>query len=299
MRNLGRVRVMNPEIQVAKTLVKGALVGLNSYIKPGGLHRLAPGKLFDEVHCNLVVSIDHVAEAVTVGESARKGEIIATTVDYGKMFSGALKESFRSCGAVHPQYVVPLLVVGFSIGLSGVESILEESAKFKKALEIVNSTNRWSDLKQFIELLRIVGRNDMFEHLQAQGYTQLALLKSGITLNEVLRTLSSQWRGFSIIDSREGSLFGYLKKIDDLYKEYKELDTACVALYMDLIKPHVPQVFQDKLQSAEACKYMGTPECAKLMYELDVLFRKNKLNYYWASEIVTLTSALGSFEGLK
>lgn len=290
---------MNSGIHVSKALVKGALVGLNAYIKPGGLHRLMPVKLFDEVFCNIVSSVDHVADAVLIGEHTRKGEIAVTSVDYGKMFSEIMKDSFRSCSNVHPQYIVPLAVIGFSIGLSGVESILEESAKFKKALDTVNAVNKWSDIKQFIELLKVVGREDMFNHLQTLGYTQITLLKTGVSFNELYRSLSSRWRGFSIIDSREGIAFSYLKKLNDLYKEYKSLDSAVIFLYMDLIKLHVPQQFQDKLQSVEACRYMSTPECAKLMYELDILFRKNKLSFEWATEIVVLTSALGSFEGLK
>ncbi|MEM4933945.1 MAG: hypothetical protein QXN82_03685, partial [Desulfurococcaceae archaeon] len=79
----------------------------------------------------------------------------------------------------------------------------------------------------------------------------------------------------------------------------KGLDFAAISLYMDLIKLHIPQQFQDRVRSAEACKYMGTPECAKLMYELDILFRKNRISFEWATELVVLTSALGSFEGLK
>jgi len=290
---------LNEHIQVSKALVRGALIGLNAYIKPGGLHRLMPVKLFDEVLCNIVSSVDYIADAVSMGEQARKGEIAVTSIDYGKMFSGIMKDSFRSCGTVHPQYIVPLTIIGFSIGLSGVESVLEESAKFKKALDTVNAVDRWSDIKQFIELLKVVGREDMFNHLQGLGYTQITLLKTGVNFNELYRSLSSRWRGFSIIDSREGAVFGHLKKLSDLYKEYKGLDLAAISLYMDLIKLHIPQQFQDRVRSAEACKYMGTPECAKLMYELDILFRKNRISFEWATELVVLTSALGSFEGLK
>lgn len=289
---------MSGELACAKTLVRGAITGLNAYIKPGGLHRLAPLRVFDEVTCNLVVLVDHIAEAILTGERVRKGEIASTGVDYGRLFSSALKDAFRSCGTVHPQYVVPLLAIGVSIGLSGVESILDESAKFKKAIETINSVSKWGDIKQFIDVLKVVNRDDMYEHLQSLGYTQLALLRSGITFNDLYRALSSRWRGFSVVDAREGAVFTYLKELNDLYKEYKSLASTSVALYMELVKPHLPQQFKGKVDEAKNCKYT-TPECAKLMYELDLLFRRNKLVFEWASEIVVLTSSLGSFEGLK
>lgn len=290
---------MEESLSIVKTLVRGVLTGVNAYIKPGGVHRLVPVKILDEVVCNITSSIDFLVEAVEAGIRVRKGELVATSVDYAKLFTGPLKESFRNCSGVHPEYLIPLSVFGFTIGLSDVESILEESNKFKKALETINGVNKWSDIKQLIEVFRVVGRNDMYEHLQATGYTQITLLRSGVTFNEVFRVLSSKWRGFTLVDSKEGVVFHYLKQLVDLHKEYKSLENALIALYMDLIKQHIPQSLQDKVREAQNCKYMATPECAKIMYELDVLFRKNKLNFEWASEITALIASLASFEGLK
>ncbi|MEM0224489.1 MAG: hypothetical protein QXS24_00830 [Desulfurococcaceae archaeon] len=290
---------MEEEINVARSLLKGAVLGLNAYIKPGGLHRLMPSKVFDEVTCNLVASINYLIEAVDLGVRIREGEIAATGVDYGKLYAGVLKDVYRACDAAHPEYIIPLNVLGLVIGLSNVESILEESNKFKKALDTVNAVNKWSDVKQLIEIFKIIRRIEMYEHLQAVGYTQIALIQSGITFNDVYRVLSSKWRGFSIIDSRESLVFGYLKKFMELNKEYKNIDNTIVAFYMDLIKQHIPHFIQDKVKDAESCKYMATPECAKLMYELDMLLRKNKLMFEWASEITVLISALASYEGAK
>lgn len=290
---------MSDSINIAKTIVRGAVIGLNAYVKPGGLHRLSPVKLFDEVLCNILSSMEHLVEAYDLGEQVRKGEIAATGIDYSKVYSGILREAFRTCGTVHPQYVVPLSVYALVLGLSGVESVIEESTKFKKALDTVNAVSKWSDLKQFIELLKTIGRSDMFEHLQSLGYTQLTLLKSGVSFNDLFRVLGSKWRGFTLIESREGAVFGYLKKLMDYHKNYKAQDLAIIAFYMDLVRPNIPQQFQERIQSVESCKYMATAECAKQMYELDMLFRKNKLLFEWASEITVLITALGAYEGLK
>ncbi|MEM2025281.1 MAG: hypothetical protein QXW94_03220, partial [Desulfurococcaceae archaeon] len=244
-------------------------------------------------------SVDHVAEAISLGERIKRGEIASTSVDYGKLYSSALKDSFRLCNATHPQYITPLLIVGVSVGLSGVESILGESAKFKKAIETINSVSKWSDIRQFVDSLKIIDRDDMFEHLQSLGYTQIAILRSGVTFNDLYRVLSSKWRGFSIVEAREGAVFSYLKQFSDLYRDYKSLAATSVAFYMELVEPHLPQQFKERAQEAKTCKYMATPECSKLMYELDLLFRRNKLLFEWASEVVVLTSSLGSFEGLR
>lgn len=289
---------MESSINVAKTLIHGAVIGLNTYIKPGGIHRLTPLRVFDEIICNLLSIIDHVVDAHAMGERVRKGEVSAMAVDYGKLYSGVLREVFRICTSVHPQYVIPLTVYSLVLGLSGVESIIEESSRFKKALETVNSVNRWSDLRQFIELLRVVGRGDMYDHLQSLGYTQLALLKSGISFNDLYRVLGSRWRGFTMIEYREGVVFGYLKKLIDYHKQHRSHESAILALYVDIVKSHIPIQLQGKIQEIELCKYT-TLECIRQMHELDTLLRKNKISFEWASEIITLTTALGFYEGLR
>ena len=286
-------------LSTTKALVRGALIGLNAYIKPGGLHRLAPLKAVDSITCNLTSSIDGVVEAYIIGARMKRGELAATSVDYARILGNPLKESFRNCEGVYPEILIPLSVISHVIGHSGVESVLDESSKFKRSLEVVNSVSKWSDIKQLIDLFKAVGRSDMYDHLQSVGYTQLAILRSGAALNDVFRVLSSKWRGFSIIDSKEGIVFQYVKQLSDLYREYRSLENAVVAFYMELIKQHLPSNLQERAREAQKCKYMSTPECAKIMYELDLTLRRSKISFEWASEIAVLVSAIGSFEGLK
>ncbi|MFZ8782494.1 MAG: hypothetical protein ACO2OR_00695 [Desulfurococcaceae archaeon] len=44
---------------------------------------------------------------------------------------------------------------------------------------------------------------------------------------------------------------------------------------------------------------MKTPECAKIMYELDLAHRKSKVLFNDVSEVIVLIAALGSFEDIK
>lgn len=284
-------------LQIVKDLLKGAVIGLSAYVKPGGVHRLAPGKTYDEVLCNLISSVGFLAKALETGSSVRRGEQVLTSVDIGKLLSNVLKELFRSCRTVHPQYITPLVIGGFAIGLSGVESIVKESAKFKKALELANSISKWSSIKQFIETLKTVGREDMYNHLSSLGYTEVGLLQLNVSYNDLYRVLGSKWRGFLVIETGEVLVFTYLKRLSELYKKYHELAMSTVALYMELIKPHVPQSYVSILNNVESCGYMSTPECSKLMIELDVLLRRGKHTFEWASEITTLVAAFASFEG--
>lgn len=287
---------MKEYIQISKELIRGAIVGLNVFIKPGGLHRLQPSKQVDEITCNLISSLDHLIEAARLGDMIRRGEVSATGVDYGKLLSTSIRDVYRECGSSHPQYIIPLTVISMSIGLSEVESILQESSKFKRALETINNVSKWSDLRQFIDTLKVAGRDDMYEHLQSVGYTQIALLKSGVTFNDVFRALSSRWRGFSLIDSKETLIFSYLRRALDLLKEYKSYEQALLAFYIEIIKPSIPQHLQDKVKSIEQCKYTQTTECLKHMHELDVALRKAGYSFEWASEVSALVSSLLTYE---
>jgi hypothetical protein len=286
-------------LNIAKSLVEGAVLGLNAYIKPGGVHRYTPGTLFDEVLCNLVSAIDSIVDAVEVGSKVKRGEIAASSMGYKKLLVDPLKELFRSCSAVHPQYVIPLIAGGTALGLSGVESILEESSKFKKALELVVTSGSWSDVKHFIETLRTIGRLDMYDHLRGSGYADIAILKSSTSLNEVLKALGSRWRGFLVVEVQEGLIFTYLKRLQEIYKNVRNLFHSVIALYMDIIKSQLPPQLAEKAKSAEHCGYMKTVDCARIMYEIDTALRKSKLLFSDASEVVTVVAAFGYFEGFK
>jgi hypothetical protein len=286
-------------LNIAKSLVEGAVLGLNAYIKPGGVHRFTPGALFDEVLCNLVSAIDSIVDAVEVGSKVKRGEIAASSMGYKKLLVDPLKELFRSCSAVHPQYVIPLIAGGTALGLSGVESILEESSKFKKALELVVTSGLWSDVKHFIETLRTIGRLDMYDHLRGSGYADIAILKSSTSLNEVLKALGSRWRGFLVVEVQEGLIFTYLKRLQEIYKNVRNLFHSVIALYMDIIKSQLPPQLAEKAKSAEQCGYMKTVDCARIMYEIDTALRKSKLLFSDASEVVTVVAAFGYFEGFK
>lgn len=286
-------------LQASKDIIRGALLGLSAYIKPGGLHRLAPDRVYDEVACNLVSSIDFIILALEVGNNIRKGAESLVSIDLGKLLADSTKEAFRACGSAHPQYIIPLVVGALCIGHSGVESIINESSKFKRSLELVSSIDKGSSIKRFISVLKTVNRSDMYDHLNSLGYTELSLMHSSVSFNDIYRGLGSRWRGFLIVESREAVLFTYLNRMVELYKKHGSLSESAVALYMEIVKPHIPRSFAELVQKVESCGYMATPECSRLMLELDVNLRKNKYTYEWASEIVVLTSAFASFEGLK
>jgi hypothetical protein len=287
------------DLSTAKSLIEGAVIGLNAYIKPGGIHRYAPGTLFDEILCNLISLIDSLVEAIDLGNKVRRGELAVTNIPCKEIIINPLKEIFRTCNTVYPQYVIPLVVGGVALGLSGVESILEESSKFKKALELVVASGSWSDIKNFIESLRVVGRQDMYDHLRSLGYVDVAALRSAMNLNEIYRVLGSRWRGFLVVETQEGLLFTYLKRLQEIYKKERSLFHSVIALYMELLKPNIPAQLLDKVKSAEQCGYMKTPECAKITYELDLALRKSKVLFNDVSEVVVLIAAFGSFEGIK
>jgi len=241
------------DLSTAKSLIEGAVIGLNAYIKPGGIHRYVPGTLFDEILCNLISLINSLEEVIDLGNKVRRRELAVTSIPCKEAIIIPLKEIFRTCNTVHPQYVVPQVVGGVALGLSGVESILEESSKFKKALELVVASSSWSDIKNFVESLRVIGRQDMYDNLRSLGYVDVVAIRSTMNLNEIYRVLGSGWRGFLVVEIREGLLFTYLKRLREICKKERSLFYSVIALYMELVKPNIPAQLLDKVKSAEQC----------------------------------------------
>ncbi|MEM1627966.1 MAG: hypothetical protein QXP02_00010 [Desulfurococcaceae archaeon] len=290
---------MNTSLTIARQLIHGAIKGLNAYIKPGGLHRIKPKRVFDEIICNLITTLDSVVEGIELGDKIRKGELSLAGLDQGKLLSKAIREIYRNCNVVHPQYVIPLIVGGIAIGLSNAENILEDWGKLKKAMDMICSINRWNELKQLIETLRAVGRVDMYEHLQSTGISQITIIRMGASFDDLYRVLSSKWPGFSVIESRENILYNNIKRLVDINREYQSLNHSIIALYMEMIESRVPVNLKNKLHEVRKYKYMQTAEGVKMLYELDILFKKNGISFEDVTEVITMLSAYASFEGLK
>ena len=98
------------DLSTAKSLIEGAVIGLNAYMKPGGIYRYAPGTLFDEILCNLITLIDGLVKVIDLGNKVRRGKLTVTNTPCKEVVINPLKEIFRTCNTVHPQYVVPLVV---------------------------------------------------------------------------------------------------------------------------------------------------------------------------------------------
>lgn len=284
---------------VARGLLQGAVAGLSAYIKPGGLHRVKPVKLFDEVLCNLLSQLEPLMESYSLGERIRSGELAASALELGRLFAKSMRESYRVCGSAHPQYTVPLVAFSLSLGHSGVESALENPAKFRKSMELFISIDKWSEVKHFMDSLRSVGRADMHEHLTSTGITQVSLIRAGASFNDVFKVLSSRWPGFSALDIKEALALDYLKKLMDYQQKYGGFNAAAVALYMELALPSVPSDLRPRFEQLLSQGAFASHEGMARLLELDALMRKRGVELLGPSEVVAVISALAGLEGIR
>lgn len=286
-------------LEAAKILVYGALNGLNTYVKPGGLHRLRPDKLFDEVVCNIVSSLDGIVEAYEEGERVRRGEKALTSVELGRLLAKAYREAYRVCGAVHPEYYTPVLVASMALSHSGVESVLSDPSRFKRSMDSILAAGKWSDVKHYMDTLRSVGRDDMSEHLSSTGLTQVSLIQGGASLADVFRALGSRWPGFILLDPRESLLLNGLRRLVEYYRKTRSSQTALLMLYLDMLEERLSEQYRGMVSEARRLGLMSTLNGARRLYELDTVLRKSNLVFNGLVEQVVNLSSLAALEGVR
>lgn len=286
-------------LEVAKILVYGALNGLNTYVKPGGVHRLRPDKLFDEIACNIVSILDGIVGAYEEGERVRKGEKALTSVELGRILARTYREAYRVCSIVHPGYFTPMLIASMALGYSGVESILSDPGKFKRSLDSILAGNKWGDIRYFIDSLKSIGRSDMNEHLASTGLTQVSLIQSGVSYTDVFQALGSRWPGFILLDPRENLLLNGLRKLVEYHRKLKNAHAAILLLYLDLVEERLGEQYREGISEARRLGLMETHEGARKLFELDVSLRKNGIVLNGFVEQVVNLAALAALEGVR
>lgn len=280
-------------------LIRGAVGGLSAYVKPGGLHRLRPEKVFDEVVCNILSQYDILVEAGETGDRIRRGDLAATHLELGKLLARSIREAYRVCDVSHPEFTVPLVIYSLTLGASGVESVTSDTSRFKKMFDAFLSISKWSDVKMFIDALQSVQRKDMYEHLTATGLNTVALIHTGSSFNDVFKVLSSKWPGFELLDAREFRLLEYLKNMLSIYQKTRDGASAAVILYLQLASRHMPKDLAAIVEEvAKSPKVLDMEDMKKLL-KVDAELKKRGVDLKGYTEVVTGISAIGAIEGVR
>lgn len=288
------------ETYIVKSIIQGAHLAIYSSIKPGSHHKLKLDPEIDILMSNLYSAIDFLVEAVEAGERIRRGELAVTGLELGNMLSKALRESYRwNGGRVYPSIIVPEIIYSIALSHSDIDSVLSESGKLRKSLELVLSISRWSDIKRFLEALKAVEREDMFRHLESAGVTQLSGVEGQVNYHEVFRVLGSRWYGFLSLDTYEYRVIDYVKELLNYYKKYGNAENAIIALYLNIIRDKIPDYAKKLVDEAFQNNLMLSRDGAKKLYELDNLFRKNNIVFNEYTGLLAIVASLAVFEGLR
>lgn len=285
---------------ILKSIIEGVHLAVYSSIKPGSIHRLRLDSEAQVIVSNTLSVIDYIIEAINYGEKIRRGDIALTSIEIGKLIAKALRESYRwNSGRVYPQLIIPQLIYSIALSHSNVDSFLEGSGKVRESLKAILSINRWSEIREIINVLNSSGRRDMYEHLEATGITRLANIGSSVSLSELFRVLSSRWIGFSTLDIVEYNIPVYVKKLIDYYRTYKDTTSSVIALYLDFIRDKSPNWVREYIDQSLKYKLMTTREGAKILFELDNRMRRENIIYDEYVHLLALVIALGVFDGLR
>ncbi|MEM0355983.1 MAG: hypothetical protein QXO78_05555 [Desulfurococcaceae archaeon] len=283
--------------RIIRSMVEGTHLAVYASIKPGCYHRFSFDAQARTLVSNTISIIEHLYKLSEYGEKVRRGETALSHNYVSQTIARALRDAYRTCGYVHPSLLIPQLMLSFALSHSNVDSVLQKPVVFKKSLDLVLETDKWSDIRLIIDALKSVYRNDMYDHLVSTGFTQLGGVMGNYRLRDLFRTLGSRWVGFNILDTIEFRLVENVAKFVKYVKEYRNIENAIIAIYLDLIRNRVPKELETLVEKAYIHGLMSTREGARTLYELDQSLKKNNVSFNEYIEYLSNIVSIAIYEG--
>ncbi len=288
------------EILILKSMIEGVHLAVYSSIKPGSIHRLRLDRDAQFLVSNTISAVDYIIEAIEYGERVRHGDIALTGVGIGRLLAKALRESYRwNGGIVYPSTIIPQILYSIALSHSNIDSYVRESGKVKESLNLILGINKWSEIRQVLDALKSVHRNDMYEHLTTTGITPISGIEGGVSFAEIFRVLGSKWPAFTSLDLIDYRIPEYVKKLLEYYKIYGSAENAIVALYLELIKDRSPEWARKTIEDILANRLIATREGAKKLFEIDTRMRKENISFKEYVGLLAIAAALAIYDGMR
>jgi len=285
---------------ILKSLIEGVYIATYSAVKPGCIHRFRPDGGFLEVFSSTVSALDYIIKAIEYGERVRRGEIAALNIEIGQLLAKALREAYRWCGEkVYPSTIIPQVIYAFALSHSNVDSFIRDSGKVRNSLSLILSINRWSEIRQLLDALKSIHKEQMIEHLTAAGITPLTGVSGTVNFAEVFRVLSSRWPSFMSLDVSEYHIPVYVRKLIEKHQLYNDIESAVVALYLDMIKPKLPNWALQEIESLERNHNISSREGFKKLLEIDMKLRRSNITFDDYVGLLAIVVGLAIYEGLR
>lgn len=284
--------------RIVRSMIEGVHLAVYASVKPGCYHRFSFDTQARLLVSNTISIVEHLYRLAEYGERVRRGEVALSHSYVSQAVAKALRDAYRNCGIVQPSLLIPQLLLCFALSHSNVDSVLQKPALLKKSLDLILEADKWSDIRSIIDAFKSVNRNDMYEHLVATGFTQLGGVIGSYKLKDLFRTLSSKWIGFNTLDTAEFKLVENVSKLIKYAKDYRNVENAVIALYLELVKNRFPTELQHLVDKALSNGLMSTREGARTLYELDQALRKNGFVFNEYVDYVSSVASLSVYEGL-
>lgn len=285
---------------ILKSMIEGVHLSVYATIKPGAIHRLRLDKKIEYYVSNTLSIADFIIEAIKYGEKVRRGDLAATNVGLGRLLAKSLREAYRWLPRnVYPSFIVPQIMYSLAISHSDIDSVIRDSGKLIRSLDLFLSTPSWKEIKSFIDTLRGVRREDMYEHLSSAGISHIAGIEGSISFRDVFRVLGSKWYAFISLDTKENKVLEYVKKLLEYYKKYGDASSAIIALYLEMVKPKLPSWAKPYVEQAFREGLMASKEGSKKLFELDLRLRKHGISYDEYTGLLGIVTGLAVYEGLR
>ena len=263
-----------------------------AYIKPGAMHRYAPGPQ-PYNYVLLALGLSHEIYRLALDfERASRGEIGLPDIRIGSLWSRALRQGLMVLGVLPSLDLISSIIMS-SIALAyGYAKREEKASGFLKALYDFLSATTVRDTLELYDTMRKMGYSEV-EELELQGYTRGHIEVEGYKVNDLLRVLSSRHKLFKYTQPYSRVLVEVAEVIVEDYEDTRDLNNAIVRGYLELLVRESKEL-EDKVSSILELKVTRTKNGLKALYMLDQELRKSGRSYDYLVPVLTLAISIAS-----
>jgi hypothetical protein len=182
------------ELSLHEDLVKTLLVFVSTPIKPGGVHRLMPGREFESRLIEAHIIGSSAISAYVKGRSLASGKIDVKGLSLGKLIGESLKTSYEATGM---KPLIGLHAASITLAaLLGYHGSGDLRSRLSGLLNVILYRGSSEDSIELYRALEATAASEYLLELSKAGISATSIMLRGITLGDLYEALSKLDTGF-------------------------------------------------------------------------------------------------------
>ncbi len=247
---------------------------IDTYVKPGGIHRLMPGDTYRLYAFLGSIVMRELAASFEQGASISTGRIRSDEFGVGDLLFRATR-SFYEVTESRPPIGILLTYILYS-GAMGMATSRAPSgnivANANNFYNLITHASTPSDAEKVIKIIKSFGTIREIKVLEEQGLTPSRVITMGYNVADILEYFNNISPCY-VSPRRVQQAYNHAQEITDTYKNTRDMNYSVVSLYLKLLKEYKPS-YSSEIDKCVKNGALLSGKSIKCLLELDYVLKK-------------------------